>query len=53
MSKLRPAPMHPPAKKLTREVIRANPLLGRLARIRLKQIKAAREAKKASEFDFD
>jgi len=32
----------PPAKKLTPEVVRSNPLLGRLARIRLKQLKEAR-----------
>lgn len=53
MTKLRPDQMRGPAKKLTPEVIRDNPLLGKLARIRLKELKAARAARKASEFDFD
>ncbi len=34
----------PPAKKWTPEVLRSSPLLGRLARIRLKQLKEARPA---------
>ncbi len=42
MSKLRPAQQRPPAKKLTPEVLRDNPILGKLARIRLKQLKEAR-----------
>jgi hypothetical protein len=45
--------MRSPAKKLTREAVRENPILGMLARIRLKQAKAARDAKKASELDLD
>jgi len=38
----------PPAKKWTPEVLRSNPLLGRLARVRLKQLKEARLAQRDS-----
>jgi hypothetical protein len=34
-------------------LVRNNPLLAKLARIRLTEIKAVRAAKKATEFDFD
>ena len=37
MTKLRPEQLLPPAKKLTKEVLRENPLLGVLARQRLKE----------------
>ena len=52
MAKLRPEQKRSPAKTITREELRKNPLLGTLARLRLKDIKAAREAKKASELDL-
>jgi hypothetical protein len=53
MAELRPAQKRPKAKKLTRETLRQNPLLAKLARARLKELKAVRAAKKATEFDFD
>ena len=53
MAELSPGQKRPPAKKLTREVVRQNPFLGKLARIRLKEIKAAREASEAKELDLD
>ena len=53
MPKSRVSPNLPEAKKLTRQVLRDNPLLGKLARMRLKDIKTARDAKQASELDLD
>jgi hypothetical protein len=53
MPKLRPAQMRGPARKLTPQVLRENPLIARIARLRLKEIRAAREARKASELDLD
>ncbi len=41
-----------PAKKITREVLRNNPLLAQLIRERLKEIKAARQARRDSELPF-
>ena len=42
MTKRRPEQQRPPAKKLTREVMRENPLLAALARQRLKEIRELR-----------
>ena len=53
MNEPRPEQQRTPAKKLTPELVRNNPLLAKLARIRLTEIKAVRAAKKATEFDFD
>lgn len=49
MSKRRPARMLGPAKKLTPEVLRANPILGALARERLKQQREARAEAEAGQ----
>ena len=53
MNEPRPEQQRTPAKKLTPELVRNNPLLAKLARIRLTEIKAVRAAKKATEFDVD
>ena len=53
MPELRPAQKRGPAKKITREVLRNNPLLAALIRGRLKEIKAVREEKKSGELDLD
>ena len=44
MSKVQLNPNLPPAKNLTPEVLKANPLLGQLARIRLREIKQAKSS---------
>ena len=53
MPELRPAQERPKAKKITKEELRKNPLLRKLIRERAKEVREVREAKKASEFDFD
>ena len=53
MSKLRPEQKLSKAKKITKDELRSNPLLGSLARIRLKEAKAVREHRKATELDLD
>lgn len=45
MPKLRPQQKLPPAKKITRETLRANPLLATLARQRARQIRDLRKAR--------
>ena len=50
MGKIRPA-KNP--KKLTRETLKANPLIAMLTRQRAKEIRELRKAKKASELDLD
>ena len=50
MAKLRPAQR---AKKITCEVLRENPLLRMLARMRAKELREVREEKKKWELDLD
>jgi hypothetical protein len=50
MSTLRPAQTLAPAKKITLEVLRSNPLLAELIRQRAKEI---RELRKAKDFSRD
>lgn len=48
MTKLRPAQQLPPAKKITRETLAANPLLAMLVRQRAKEISLLKKAAKAA-----
>ena len=52
MSKLRPAQQRSPAKKLTPEAVRNNPLLRKLAIMRLKQIKQMKQMKAREQLDL-
>jgi hypothetical protein len=53
MTKLRPKQKRTSAMQITPDVVRDNPLLGKLARIRLRELKAARDDRKATELDLD
>ena len=53
MTKLRPGQTRSPAKKITREVLRKNPLLATLARRRAKELRELREERKKWELDLD
>jgi len=53
MPKLRPDQKQSKAKKLTKEVLRKDPLLAALIRARAKEIRAIRDEKKAWELKLD
>ena len=53
MARLRPGQVRSPAKKITREVLRENPWLAALFRLRAKEVRENRNEKKKWELDLD